>query len=137
MKSHKVPPVYNLTDDDMERIDYQVWDVTEEAIEEATRKQEEQHQKVQDQLITIQQLLETVKIAPEKGSGEGPSMSLIEEARTTNPFLSELAVGCRVLEIETDAVEFPTPELQEQMKTLSHLNILVSQMPIQYYRACR
>jgi hypothetical protein len=43
---------------------------------------------------------------------------------------SELAVGCRALEIQTYAVEFPTPELQEQMKTLSHLNILVSQMPI-------
>jgi hypothetical protein len=41
--------------------------------------------------MTIQQLLETVWIAPEKGLGEGPSMSLIEETGTTNPFLLELA----------------------------------------------
>jgi hypothetical protein len=42
-KAHKVPPVYNLTNDDMDRINYQVRNVTEEFIEEATRKQEEQH----------------------------------------------------------------------------------------------
>jgi hypothetical protein len=35
-----------------------------------------------------------------------------------------------MLQIEIDAIEFPMPELQEQMKTMSHLNILVSQMPI-------
>jgi hypothetical protein len=87
------------------------------------------HQKVQDQLMMIQQLLETVRIAPEKGSGEGPSTSPIEEAGTTTPFLSELADGRRVLEIASDTVEFPMQELQEQMRALSHLNLLVSWMP--------
>jgi hypothetical protein len=82
---------------------------------------------VQDQLRSIQQqLLETVHIAPEKCWGEGSSTSPIGEVRTTNPFLYELAVGHRVLKIETDAVEFLTPELQEHMKMLSHMNVLVS-----------
>jgi hypothetical protein len=129
MKSHKVPHVYTLTDDDMDRIGYQVWDVTEEEIEEASWKQDEQHQKVQDQLMMIQQLLETVRITPERGSGEGPSMSPIEEAGTTTPFLSKLAVGHRVLEIVSDAVEFPMQELQEKVRALSHLDLVISRMP--------
>jgi hypothetical protein len=39
---HKETPVYTLTNDDMDHIGYQVWDVTEEIMEEATRKKEEQ-----------------------------------------------------------------------------------------------
>jgi hypothetical protein len=75
MKVHKEPLVYNMTDDNMDIINYQVQDATKEAIEEATRKQVEQHQKVQDQLITIQQLLETMKIASEKGLVKDTSTS--------------------------------------------------------------
>jgi hypothetical protein len=46
MKMQKVPLVYNLTNDDMEQINYQVRDSIEEAIEEGTKRQEEIHQQV-------------------------------------------------------------------------------------------
>jgi hypothetical protein len=36
MKAQKVPPIYNMIDDDMDRIKYQVRDFIEEAMEEAT-----------------------------------------------------------------------------------------------------
>ena len=60
MKSYKVLHVYNLTDDDMKIIKYQVHDVVEEAMEEETQKQDEQHKKVRDKFILIQKLLEIV-----------------------------------------------------------------------------
>jgi hypothetical protein len=85
---------------------------------------------VHDQLVALQQLLEAARITPKCRSGKGPSTSPVEEAHTANPLLTELIVGRKMLQIERDVVDFPTPELQEQMKTLSHLNILVSQMPI-------
>jgi hypothetical protein len=39
MKVHKVPHVYNLIENDMDIIGYQVQDIAEEAIEEETRNQ--------------------------------------------------------------------------------------------------
>jgi hypothetical protein len=53
------------------------------------------HQKVKDQLMMIQKILETVRIKLERGSGEGLSMSPIEEEGTTTSLLSELAVGAK------------------------------------------
>jgi len=44
MKVHKVPPVYNITNDDMYQIGYQVRGVIEEAIKEETKRQEQMHQ---------------------------------------------------------------------------------------------
>jgi len=43
MKAHKKLSIYNPTYEDMDIIEYQGWDATEEAIEEATRKKVEQH----------------------------------------------------------------------------------------------
>jgi hypothetical protein len=42
--------------------------------------------------------------------------------------LTQLATGHRTLHIETDALEFPTSELKEQVNALGHLNIVVSRM---------
>jgi hypothetical protein len=83
VKSHKVPPAYTLKNYDMERIGYKVQDIAEEVDEEETRKQDELHQKIIHQLMTIHQLLETMLISPTQGSGEGPSTRQIEEAGTT------------------------------------------------------
>jgi hypothetical protein len=54
----------------------------------------------------------------------------MEEVKAANPFLTQLATGYRSLQIETDKIEFPMEEIQVQMNIVSHLNILVSQMPI-------
>jgi hypothetical protein len=43
-------------------------DVAEEVMEETMRKQEEQHLKVQDQLVALQQLLEVARITLEHRS---------------------------------------------------------------------
>jgi hypothetical protein len=40
-KVHKETPIYNLTNDDLDRIGHQVHDATKEIMEEATRKKEE------------------------------------------------------------------------------------------------
>jgi len=53
IKAHKVPLFYNLIDGDMDIIEYQVWDVEEENIEEETKKQVELHQQVQAQLTKL------------------------------------------------------------------------------------
>jgi hypothetical protein len=36
----------------------------------------------------------------------------------------------RVMKIVTGALEFPTTELKERVKTLSHIDLVVSQWPI-------
>jgi hypothetical protein len=112
MKAHKVPPVYNLTNDDMDWIDYQVRYVVEEVIEEAMRKQIGKHQKVQNQLVSLQ-LLEVPWITLEHRSKGGPSTILMEEVEDAHPVLTELTTGCRMWQIDIDIVEFPTLELQE------------------------
>jgi hypothetical protein len=52
------------------------------------------------------------------------------EAGATTSYLSEIATTHRVLKISPDAIEFPTPEMQEQARVLSHLDLVISQMPI-------
>jgi hypothetical protein len=47
-KAQRQNPLYILMNDDMDIIGYQIWDTTEEILEESTRKQEEQKNKVQD-----------------------------------------------------------------------------------------
>jgi hypothetical protein len=49
-KVHRDTPIYIFTNDNMDLISSQVQEFAEEVIEEATRKQVEQQQKVQDQL---------------------------------------------------------------------------------------
>jgi hypothetical protein len=44
-KSHRVLTSYTLTNDDIERINYQVRDAFEEAVEQASHKQDELHHK--------------------------------------------------------------------------------------------
>jgi hypothetical protein len=46
MKAHMELLVYNMTNDDIDRINYQVRDATKDTFEEATKKQEELHQQV-------------------------------------------------------------------------------------------
>lgn len=67
---------------------------------------------MQDQLVTLQQLLEAARITLECILGGQPSTTSVEEAHIVHPVLTELAVGCRMLQIRIDAIELPTPELQ-------------------------
>jgi hypothetical protein len=78
----------------------------------------------------VQQFLEAARITLEHKFGGQSSTSLVEEEHTPNIPMTELAVGCRTLQIEIDTVKFPIPKLQEQMKKLIQLNILVLHMPI-------
>jgi hypothetical protein len=55
-----------LTKDDLEKIRYQVKEVTEETFMRAAQKQEEMHMNVQAQIAILQQLLEPTRIAPTK-----------------------------------------------------------------------
>jgi hypothetical protein len=99
----------------MDHIGYQVWDVVEEIIEEATKKQEEKQQRVQDQLATLQQLLEAASITKECRTEGGSSIILGKEAESVHKVLTQLAVGNRTLHIEMDTLEFPMSELKEQV----------------------
>jgi hypothetical protein len=67
-KAQNTPAIYTLTDDDMDKIGYQLRDAMEEVLEEATKKQEELQTQVQDQFLKLQQLLEIVRLAPAQGS---------------------------------------------------------------------
>jgi hypothetical protein len=79
-------------------------------------------------LITIQKLLDIVRIEPTWGSSEGMSMSRIEEARTTTSSLTEFAVKHKVFKIVTDAIEFLAQELKEQLRAISHIDSAISEM---------
>jgi len=46
MKAHKLLTIYMLVDDDINRIEYQVKDAADEAIEQVSQKQEELHHQV-------------------------------------------------------------------------------------------
>jgi hypothetical protein len=50
----------------------------------------------------------------------------MEEAKVSNLVLTKLVAGHITLKHDTDSGEFQTPKIQEQMKILGHLNILVS-----------
>jgi hypothetical protein len=65
-KSHREAPVYNLTNDYMDRICYQVRDVMEELMEEETGKKEEKQKRVKDQLTTLQKLLVAPRLEKER-----------------------------------------------------------------------
>jgi hypothetical protein len=48
--------------------------------------------------------------------------------------LTQLSGEHRTIQIEADALEFPVGELQEKIKALGQLNIVISRLPIQRYR---
>jgi hypothetical protein len=52
----------------------------------------------------------------------------VEEEKTAHLVLTKLAVGHIILQIEMDAFDFPTKTLQEHVKAIIYLNIMVSQM---------
>jgi hypothetical protein len=76
-----------LTDDDIDKITYQVRDSLEEVDYKTLEKQEELHQKVKEQLTTLQQLWEAIRRAPERISIKGPTISTTGEARDINSYL--------------------------------------------------
>jgi inorganic triphosphatase YgiF len=58
--------MYTLMNDDMDRIDTKYGMSMEEIMEEATQKKVEQQQRVEDQLSTLQHMLEAVSITKER-----------------------------------------------------------------------
>jgi hypothetical protein len=61
---------------------------------------------VQEKLITLQQLLEVANITKENMKEGGRSIIMVEEVETTHQILTKLATGHKMLQIETDAIEF-------------------------------
>jgi hypothetical protein len=55
---------------------------------------------VQDQLVTLQQILASARITPEHRAGGQLGTSSIVEAHTVNPVLTKLAAGHILLQIE-------------------------------------
>jgi alkyl hydroperoxide reductase subunit AhpF len=96
-KAHKEALAYSLINDYMDRISYQVWDATKEIMEEATRNQVEQQQKLQDLLEALQQMLKATSITKERRDEKGKSMILGKEAKSVQSVLTQLAVGHRIL----------------------------------------
>jgi hypothetical protein len=79
-------------------------------------------------LATLQQIFEKTSIKKECHKEGGTTTILVEEVETAHPILTKLATGHITLQIETDAIEFPTTELQEQVKEIIYLNIVVSRL---------
>jgi hypothetical protein len=77
-------PFYILTNDDMDRIGYQIRDSTEELWEEATKKQEEQQKKVQDQLGVLQHMLEDANLTKEHRSMKNCQQGQGEKQKACN-----------------------------------------------------
>jgi hypothetical protein len=81
---------------------------------------------VQEQLVILQQLLEVINITKEHRTERGTSTIIVEEAETAHRVLTKIAAGHKILQIETDIIEFPMGKLQEQVKVIRHMNIVVS-----------
>jgi hypothetical protein len=131
MKAHKPPAIYTLTNDDIDRIDYQVRDATKGAIQQVSQLQEELNKKVQEQLTSLQQRLEVVSIAPKRRSVEGEPTSTAGEARATTSYLPEITTRNQILKISPEVIEFPTLEMKEKAQVLSHLDLVLSQIPME------
>jgi hypothetical protein len=101
MQEDEIPQsinIYTLTDDDIDRIDYQVRDVTDEAIEKASQNKKNYTSRCRNKLTTLQQLLEAARITPECRSDEGPSTSPTGEAGATTSYFSKMETGCTSVE---------------------------------------
>jgi hypothetical protein len=55
---------------------------------------------------------------------------MTESQSTTSQLVKKLGEH-RVMKIPTGALEFPTVELKEKVKTLSHIDLVVLQFPIE------
>jgi hypothetical protein len=53
------------------------------------------------------------------------------EARATTSYLPEIAAGHQILKISPEVIEFPTLEMKEQAQVLSHLDLVLSQIPME------
>ena len=80
--------------------------------------------------MTLQQLLEEVRIVIEERSGEGPKKRTTGEEGATTSYLSDITIVHRVLNIPPDEIDFPTPNMQEKALVLSHMDLVISQIPI-------
>jgi hypothetical protein len=105
---HKVPLVYNLTNDDMDRIDYQVWDTTEKSLRKqpGNRKSSTRRCRAVGNTTTALGRSQYNKRAHEKGGnvhnfggGSKDCSSSLNQASSLRH---------KTLQIEMDAIEFPT-----------------------------
>jgi hypothetical protein len=129
---HKEPTIYTLTDDDIDRIGLPSEGChIEEAVQQVLQLQEDMNKKVQEKLMTLQQWLEVMSIAPERRSVEGQPTSVVGEARATTSYLPEIAAGHQILKISPEVIEFPMLEMKEQAQVLSHLDLVLSQIPME------
>jgi hypothetical protein len=53
------------------------------------------------------------------------------EAQSMKSHLSTISRGHLVMEIVAGSLEFPTKESQEHAKTLSHINLVLSEFPVE------
>jgi hypothetical protein len=77
-------------------------------------------------LETLQQLLEAANITKRAQDRGRTIHNSREGSRDLHPVLTQLATGHKTLQIEMDTLEFPMIELQEQVKVIRHMNIVVS-----------
>jgi len=79
----------------------------------------------------LQRILETTCIKKEHRSGGGPSTRPRTEEDSVKSALTWLTREHRTIQIDLYALEFPVGKLQEQIKALGQLNIVLSKIPIQ------
>jgi hypothetical protein len=66
-------------------------------------------------------------IVPKRRSAKGEPMRMDGETRATTSYLPEIAIGRRILKI---VIEFCILEMKEKAQVLSHLDLVVSQIPM-------
>jgi hypothetical protein len=78
----------------------------------------------------LQQLWEAVRREQERRSSKEPTTSATREEGATTSYLSDITIVHRVLNIPPDEIDFPTPNMQEKALVLSHMDLVISQIPI-------
>jgi hypothetical protein len=63
-----------------------------------------------------------------QGSGTTQE-GITEEAWTV--VSTQLTIECRVIKIPVETIGLPNPEVQEKLQGLSHMDLVVSQMPME------
>jgi hypothetical protein len=94
------------------------------------KQQEERHSDMQAQITALRQFLETTQLATVQ-TGQQVQAENTTQTTEVQHMTSIISRERHVMKIATRALEFPMTELKEQAKALSHIDLVVSQLPIE------
>lgn len=97
-----------------------IGDHVREMAEETAQKHQDIYTGVQTQLETLRKMMEGIRVTTPQQNGS------TTQRREYRSLISPQLVERRIQKIEAGAIGLPSAELQEQVKRLSHVDLLLS-----------